>query len=442
MSSPYPPPTDFPTPARPASLGATPLLRLFLGLALGALIGLVSNAWAEAKTPGDTASYQLLAQHRPDFQALAALGKALFIDPGLSASGRLACATCHSPRRAFGPDNPRATQIGGPAMDQVGGRAAPSLRYLQTLPPFSEHFFDNDGRDSEDQGPTGGYTWDGRAPSLHAQAAIPLFAPNEMANADVPTLAAKLRQGPHRAALVGLFGPEVEAQPQPLVQAALLALEAFQQQPKDFYPYSSKYDAYLRGQARLSPQEARGLAVFEDPRRGNCAACHPSRPTADGAFPAFTDFGYQALGLPRNAQLPQNRNPAYFDLGLCGPARQDLKDHPEYCGLFRVPSLRNVALRRAFFHNGVIHSLAAALRFYAERDVAPQHWYPRGPDGKVTPYNDLPPAYRANVSQEAPFGGRPGQRPRLSPRDLRDLEAFLRTLTDGYRPAAPRRSAR
>ena len=107
-----------------------------------------------------------------------------------------------------------------------------------------------------------------------------------------------------------------------------------------------------------------------------------------------------------------------------------------------MPSLRNVALRRVFFHNGVIHSLADALRFYGERDGAPQRWYPRRPDGTVERYNDLPPAYRTNVSQEAPFGGRPGERPRLSHRDLQDLEAFLRTLTDGYRPAAPRRSAR
>ncbi|QWT47027.1 cytochrome-c peroxidase [Azospira inquinata] len=442
MSHPYPPPTQSPLSPPPRLLGCASLFRLFLGLALGALIGLVGNALAGEGAPGPISPYQLLAQHRPDFRALAALGEALFMDPGLSASGRLACATCHSPGRAFGPDNPRATQTGGPAMDQVGGRAAPSLRYLQTLPPFSEHFFDNDGRDSEDQGPTGGFTWDGRAPSLHDQAAIPLFAPNEMANPDIPNLAAKLRQGPHRAALVRLFGPEVEARPDTLVQAALLALEAFQQQPDRFYPYSSKYDAYLRGQAKLSRREARGLAVFEDPRRGNCAACHPSRPTADGAFPAFTDFGYQALGLPRNAQLPQNRDPAFFDLGLCGPARQDLKDHAEYCGLFRVPSLRNVALRRVFFHNGVIHSLADALRFYGERDGAPQRWYPRRPDGTVERYNDLPSAYRANVSQEAPFGGRPGERPRLSHRDLQDLEAFLRTLTDGYRPAAPKRSAR
>ena len=83
-----------------------------------------------------------------------------------------------------------------------------------------------------------------------------------------------------------------------------------------------------------------------------------SAPTADGAFPLFTDFGLIAIGVPRHRGLPANTDPGFFDLGLCGPLRSDLRDRAEYCGRFRTPGLRNVALRGSFFHNGVLHIAA------------------------------------------------------------------------------------
>ena len=101
--------------------------------------------------------------------------------------------------------------------------------------------------------------------------------------------------------------------------------------------------------------------------------------------------------------------------------------------MFRTPSLRNVATRRAFFHNGVYHSLAEVLAFYALREVHPELIYPRGADGTVEKYDDLPPGYRGNVDTvDAPFDRRPGDPPPLSPRERDDVIAFLRTLTDGY----------
>jgi cytochrome c peroxidase len=205
------------------------------------------------------------------------------------------------------------------------------------------------------------------------------------------------------------------------LNAALIALEVFQQSPADFYPYSSKYDAVLRGTAKLSAAEARGLALFESPKKGNCAACHPTRP-AEGGFPTFTDYGFVALGVPRNRALPGNADPAYFDLGLCGPLRTDLAGRGEYCGLFRTPSLRNVATRKHFFHNGAFTRLADAVRFYATRDATPARWYPHGA------LDDLPPQYRANVNREPPFG----KEPALTEAEIADIVAFLGALTDGY----------
>jgi cytochrome c peroxidase len=113
-----------------------------------------------------------------------------------------------------------------------------------------------------------------------------------------------------------------------------------------------------------------------------------------------------------------------------------LADRKEYCGLFRTPTLRNVATRRVFFHNGVFHRLEDAVRFYGERDSRPQKWYSRGPGGAALRFDDLPQRYRGNVDSEAPFGRRAGDQPALSEADIGDIVAFLNTLTDGYVAAA------
>lgn len=209
----------------------------------------------------------------------------------------------------------------------------------------------------------------------------------------------------------------------------LLALEVFQENPSDFYPYRSRYDAWLRGKGGLSTQEERGMAAFNDPRRGNCASCHPSL-IRNGAFPQFTDFGYAALAVPRNARIPANQDSTFRDLGLCGPLRTDLATRKEYCGFFRVPSLRNVALRRAFFHNGVVHTLGKAVAFYARRDTHPGEWYPRRVGGGVEAYDDLPPELRGNVNREPPFDRPKGSKAALSASEIKDVVAFLHTLTD------------
>ncbi len=400
-------------------------------------------ASAPAAPAYEKAFYTMMATRRPSVPAMTALGKALFFDPALSASGKQSCASCHSPTHAYGPPNDLSVQLGGTDMHKTGVRAAPSLRYIQNVPPFSEHFYENDGNDSEDQGPTGGYTWDGRVSSTHDQARIPLLSAHEMANGTPAAVVAKLRNGRHAQTFRQVFGDDILDNEDTAFRAALMALEVFQQTPSEFYPYDSKYDAFLRKQVKLSPQEMRGLQVFADPAKGNCASCHVSAIKQDGAFPAFTDFGHIAVGVPRNRTLAANADPAFFDLGLCGPDRTDLKDRADYCGRFRTPSLRNVALRKTFFHNGAIHTLEDAVRFYAQRDTQPQKWYPRRADGTVDKFDDLPAQYRANVNMEPPFGGKPGDKPVLSEADVRDIVAFLKTLTDGYRPVqAAKQTAR
>ena len=371
----------------------------------------------------------------PSVEQLTTIGRAMFFDKTLSSNSRVACASCHDPAFAFGPSNGAAVQPGVRANARTF-RATPSLRYLHSLPPFSEHHFDNEGDDSVDLGPTGGHTWDGRAGSAHEQARLPLLSPDEMGNPSEDAVVRKLERTPYAAQMRAAFGADVFADTAQAFAAATLALEVFQQSPREFYPYSSRYDAVLRGQATLTPREARGLALFNDPAKGNCASCHLSTPTPDGAFPLFTDFGHIAIGVPRNVGLRANDDPRFFDLGLCGPLRTDLRGKPDaadvkgYCGRFRTPSLRNVALRQVFFHNGVVRSLDEAVRFYATRDTDPRHWFGRDARGRVKRYDDLPRRYHGNVNTDPPFGGRPGSPPVLNDVEIGDIVAFLKTLTD------------
>jgi cytochrome c peroxidase len=386
--------------------------------------------------------YATRFERRPSVADLTDLGRVLFSDTSLSASGRQACASCHDPAHAYGPPSDAPIMYGGPGMFLPGVRAVPSLTYQQDVPPFSEHFAETDGDDSIDQGPAGGRDWDGRASSAHEQAEFPLLSPFEMANADKASLVKRLRRSPNAQRFRDVLGPHVLDDVDLSWNGVLLALEVFQQSPADFYPYTSKYDAWLRKQVDLTASERKGLDLFNDPAKGNCASCHPSA-IKRGQFPQFTDYGFIALGAPRNPLIPANADPSYADLGLCGPYRTDLAGHADYCGLFRTPSLRNVATRKVFFHNGVFGSLEDVLTFYVQRDLHPETVYPPRSDGHPMIFNDLPPAYRSSVNVEAPFEGRDGE-PALTDDEIADVVAFLKTLNDGYQlqPSATRDTAK
>ena len=368
--------------------------------------------------------------------ALAALGKALFFDPSLSASGKMACSSCHEPEHGFAPANDRSVQLGGGDLHQPGLRAVPSLKYLQAVPPFTEHFFESEDEADEsiDNGPTGGLTWDGRVDRGGEQAKIPLFSDREMGNRTEADVGRHVLEAGYGKAIADIVGPKAATDPAIAFRMVLKALEVFQQDYRTFYPYSSKYDAVLAGKAELTPQEAKGLELFNAPEKGNCASCHVSQRGNDGTPPQFTDYGLIAIGVPRNRDIPANKDPTFYDLGLCGPLRTDFIGREDYCGLFRTPTLRNVALRKAFFHNGSIHSLQDAVRFYVERETRPEHWYPRKPDGSVDKYDDLPGTAKANIDLDPPFDRKQGEAPALTPAETDDVVAFLRTLTDGYDP--------
>ena len=148
-------------------------------------------------------------------------------------------------------------------------------------------------------------------------------------------------------------------------------------------------------------------------QKGDCAACHPSKPGEDGRPPLFTDFTYDNLGVPKNPEnpfyyLPKEFNPAgvdFVDLGLGG-----VLNKPEENGKFKVPSLRNIAITGPYFHNGFFKTLRQVVVFYNTRDVGP---WPA-------------PEVRENVNRDelGDLG--------LTEQEIDDIVTFLKTLTDGY----------
>jgi cytochrome c peroxidase len=418
---------------------------------------------------GSASAVQRAAEARLDapaipLSAMARLGEKIFFDARLSGSGKMSCASCHDPGNAYAPANALATQMGGSRLRVQGIRAVPSLTYLERTPRFVlrlDTAFDPDegrpakasrlaamsnakggarNRENALQGepmvPAGGMDWDGRAATLAEQASGPLLDLREMANRDERELLAKLETAPYAGELVAVFGPEVFTSPSSGLADLYRALARYQMEDRSFHAYNSKFDYYLAGRAQLGSEEMRGLELFDDPKKGNCAACHLDKPTKNRLAPVFTDAEFEALGVPRNRGLRVNRDGHYFDEGLCGPLRKDAGGDSN-CGLFKTPTLRNVATRRVFFHNGEVHSLEDAVRFYVERETRPERWYPRRADGTVAMYDDLPAVHRANVDvTDAPFNRRRGEEPALSEEEIRDVVAFLKTLTDNYRAAS------
>jgi len=315
-------------------------------------------------------------------------------------------------------------------MTSTGTRAVPSLQYQEYTPAYADMLDNPDGISAP--GPGGGLTQDGRAPSLADQARIPLLAANEMANKGPADVVRKIKAASYAPLFLQAFGADVFRSTGAAFSKALEALQAFQLEDPSFHPYTSRYDRFASNKigGTLTAAEQRGMAVYNDPNRGNCFACHYNGAGIGGSVRLFTDFTYAAIGVPRNHDIPANRDPAHFDLGICGRPDHPLPASAEYCGEFKTPTLRNVATRRVFFHNGQMKSLRDVIRFYNTRDTNPELWYPTV-NGVVLKYNDLPPQYRRNIDPQPPLDSRArGSRPAMSDQDMADLELFIRTLTD------------
>ena len=332
------------------------------------------------------------------------LGKLLFFDKSLSTPPGQACSSCHAPEVAFADPDIELPVSRGAVPGRYGNRNDMTVSYAAFIPPLQ--------RDTDEGIWVGGLFWDGRADSLAEQAQGPPLNPLEMANPHTRAVAEKLRGLSYAGLFIGVYGPESLTDPQEAYDHMADAIAAYER-TSEVNPFSSKYDHWLRGEAALSAEELRGLTLFEAEAKGNCAACHPSRPAEDGAPPLFTDFTYDNLGVPRNPanpfySLPPTLNPDGFefvDLGLATTVND-----PDERGKFRVPTLRNAAVTAPYMHNGVFQTLYSVVAFYNTRDVA--GW----PAPEV--------AENVNTEELGNLG--------LTNQEVDDLVAFLGTLSDGW----------
>ncbi|HTQ45164.1 MAG TPA: cytochrome c peroxidase [Polyangiaceae bacterium] len=357
-----------------------------------------------------------------------ALGKALFFDESLSEPRGTSCASCHDPAHAFA--GMHGSTIGVPLGSRPGHyakRNAPSLLYLRYVRHFHLHW--------EEDAPLvdayGGFFWDGRIDSLVDLVRQPLLNPDEMNGQSAAAVASRIATGPDADAFRREFGAALD-DPETAMRALGLAIEAFLLSPP-MAPFSSRYDDYVRGRAPLTPLEMRGLRLFKDSAKGGCAACHKMDDGSKSPERSlFTDYAFDAVAPPRNRAVPATRDPAYFDLGLCERRDPEYKAQAEqFCGSFRTPSLRNVAVRAAFMHNGTFHDLRDVVSFYATRSTHPKRWYRQG-----VVFDDVPAAYREYVQvDKAPYNRQEGETPALDEGEIDAIVAFLGTLTDAPSPS-------
>lgn len=355
----------------------------------------------------------------------AQLGQKLFFDTTLSEPAGQACSTCHNPTQAFTDADKTKPTSKGVIAGLQGNRNTPTAMYSAFAPAF--HF---------DRGAglyIGGQFLDGRAATLTDQAKGPFINPIEMANPDSAAVVEKVRNTDYANLFDQIYGANALSNTTQAYDRIADAIAAFERSPV-LNRFTSKYDFYLFGRAKLTQQERRGLNVFEADDKGNCAACHPNRPM-NNTPPLFTDHSYDNLGVPKNPANPFyaldsqfNPDGRYFvDTGL-----GKVLDLPSEDGKIKVPTLRNIAVTAPYMHNGYFKTLTGLVSFYSNRDIKRQCRNPLTTEAKALAQNCWPsPEVNSNVNH-AELGSL-----KLSTQEINDLVAFLKTLTDGYKSQSP-----
>lgn len=301
-----------------------PMLSL-LGLALAASAGVSTAAqWQAlpAKPP--------IPADNPQTPDKIELGKALYHDPRLSSTGTVACASCHSVME--GGDDHRPVSIG--VHGQAGGRNAPTV---WNSAYHSAQF------------------WDGRAPSLEAQAKGPVTNPVEMGMSNLGSAVDRLKAIPGYAPLFAKAFGKGDTITEDNMAKAIAAYERTLVTP------DSPYDRFVRGDKKaLTAQQQRGMQAFADT---GCVACH-----SGAAF----DGPSMAAGTPFLAKFPtfSDNNPYIARYKLdADQGRYASTNKEEDRHMWRVPTLRNLAYTAPYFHNGAVKSLPEAVRVMAKSQL-------------------------------------------------------------------------
>lgn len=249
-----------------------------------------------------------------------ALGRHLFYDNRLSKDNTLSCSSCHEPNAYFTDDLQVSKGVGG----RLGVRNAPTLLNV-AYEPFQ--------------------FWDGRALTLEDQAASPMINPVEMNQAHKVSVS-KLRRDPvYHSMFRAAFGTEDVTLSR--IEKALASFE------RTLLSGNSAFDRFQYGGDKnaLTPQQVRGLAVFLNPVKGNCAACH----TINAQYALFTDGKFHNLG-----EGVEDDGVTFKDLG-----RYHQTGIQTDRGAFKTPTLRNVAKTAPYMHDGSLKTLKEVVDFYA-----------------------------------------------------------------------------
>jgi cytochrome c peroxidase len=341
------------------------------------------------------------------------LGMHIYFDKDLSVPEGQSCASCHDPKFGFSePDTDRAVSQGA-ITERFGNRNSPTAAYAAFSP--EPHW---------DKGTyTGGQFWDGRAANLAEQAKGPFLNPLEMNNPSKLSVINKIQQSEYENLFKKVYGDDAFEDVNIAYEYTADAIAAFEMTDK-VNRFNSKYDRYLAEEVELTKEEKLGLNLFNNPKKGNCATCHPSTAGPYSDKPLFTDFTYDNLGVPSNLGMYGDSlflkyyYPFYYP-PIAPQFNPDGLDFVDYglgailnmeseMGKMKVPTLRNVEKTPPYMHNGVFDNLYDVVHFYNTRDV-----------------EDWPaPEVSANVNTEE-LGDL-----KLTPKEEMAIVAFMKTLTD------------
>jgi len=372
------------------------------------------------------------------------LGKLLFEDKNLSLNRNQACASCHTlnpvPKESavsklvpsfVDPENLKTNTAvsSGSLPHKKGTLNAPSVGYAAFSPLFYW--------DEEEGLYIGGQFWNGRASNLIQQAKAPFLNPVEMAMPSQWSVVSRLQENEeYRKLFWQIYRLDIETNNKQLnakSPAAIAqvyynlakAISAFERS-RVFNKFNSKFDYVLAGMTKFTPIEEKGFALFNNEKKGNCAACHISEASSDEDGnvipPLFTDFTYDNIGLPRNTKIPNNPKP---NSGLGG--RSDIAKFDPYgdeIGKHKVMSLRNIAITLPYGHNGAFANLEQIVHFYNTRDTL--GWVPNNQDPGFAKSGWPDPEISQNVNHDEL--GNLG----LNPDEEKAIVAFMKTLTDDY----------
>lgn len=265
-------------------------------------------------------------EDNPYSPARAELGKILFFDGRLSADGVVSCAFCHDPDHAFSGSTPLSTGVNG----KLGKRHAPTLINRA----WGKSQF-----------------WDGRAPTLESQVIVPVTDPDEMGmTADMVVQRIRGIKG-YAPLFAAAFGDDTAD-----FERIAKAIATFE---RTIVSANSPYDRYLAGdKSALTKQQKDGLDFFN--KKGECAECH------SGAN--FTDEKFANVGIGMDQTYPD-------------PGREAFTKKRGDWGKFKVPTLRDLARRAPYMHDGSVKTLGEVVDLYAKGGLPNPHL-----DTRLTPF--------------------------------------------------------